>query len=108
MACGTGGYLRGISDKGPDLQQWLEYYRSSIVPLININYPCLIVVSCRDEILAAINSDSRNWLNAPWIVTEFYFYRRIVEAFKFFETGYDMFAKQKQVLFFGSSISTLL
>eukprot|EP01035_Chromulina_nebulosa_P028171 gene28171-37148_t len=71
LACGTGGYLRGISDKGPDLQQW-------------------------DEILAAINSDSRNWLNAPWIVTEFYFYRRIVEAFKFFETGYDMFAKQKQ------------
>ena len=52
----------------------------------------------RDEILAAIHADKRNWLNAPWVVAEFYFYRRIVEAFKFFETGYDMFAKQKQVL----------
>ena len=64
----------------------------------------------RDEILAAVNSDRRNWLNAPWIVAEFYFYRRIVEAFKFLETGYDMFAKQKQVrrtnYFFGNSIGS--
>ena len=22
LACGAGGFLRGISDKGPDLQQW--------------------------------------------------------------------------------------
>lgn len=53
---------------------------------------------CRDKILADIDDDKRNWLNAPWIVAEFYFYRRIVEAFKYFETGYDMFAKQKQAI----------
>jgi len=71
LLCGKNGYLRGLADKGPDLILW-------------------------DKILASIPDDERNWLNAPWVVTEFYFYRRIVEAFKYFETGYDMFAKQKQ------------
>ena len=65
-------------------------------PLSTSKFSSTYVMS-RDEILAAINADNRNWLNAPWVVAEFYFYRRIVEAFKFFETGYDMFAKQKQV-----------
>lgn len=94
LACGAGGFLRGISDKGPDLQQWLEYHLYFIVDSFFIE---VLYSVRRDEILAAVNSDRRNWLNAPWIVAEFYFYRRIVEAFKFFETGYDMFAKQKQV-----------
>jgi hypothetical protein len=84
-----------------------------------------------ETILWSIPMERRNWLNAPWIVTEFYFYRRIAgmyvfmhmhascccsfccstslcstsptpyhhqhtEAFKYFETGYDMFKKQKQ------------
>jgi hypothetical protein len=45
--------------------------------------------------LQSIPEQERNWLDGPWVVTEFYFYRRIVEAFRYFETGYDMFIKQK-------------
>ena len=48
-----------------------------------------------DKILATIPDDERNWLDAPWVITEFYLYRRVAEAFRFFETGYDMFVKQK-------------
>ena len=59
LECGTTGFLRGMSDKGPDLDLW-------------------------DQILMEIPMEKRNWLNAPWVVTEFYLYRRIVEAFKFF------------------------
>mmetsp|Transcript_3447 Transcript_3447/g.5373 ORF Transcript_3447/g.5373 Transcript_3447/m.5373 type:complete len:475 (-) Transcript_3447:659-2083(-) len=70
LECGTTGVLRGVFDGGPDIDTW-------------------------NEILYSIPEDSRNWLNAPWIITEFYFYRRIVEAFRFFETGYDMFVKPK-------------
>ena len=70
LECGKGGYLRGLSDKGPDLLVW-------------------------DKILATIPDDERNWLDAPWVITEFYLYRRVAEAFRFFETGYDMFVKQK-------------
>mmetsp|Transcript_10808 Transcript_10808/g.14027 ORF Transcript_10808/g.14027 Transcript_10808/m.14027 type:complete len:440 (-) Transcript_10808:312-1631(-) len=37
-----------------------------------------------------------NWLDAPWCVTEFYLYRRIMEAFAYFKTSYDPFESQKQ------------
>ena len=67
---GSTGFLRGLADQGPDVKLW-------------------------DQILRDIPEEKRNWLDAPWVVTEFYLYRRIAEAFKFFETGYDMFAKQK-------------
>ena len=70
LECGRGGFLRGLSDKGPDLLAW-------------------------DKILATIPDDERNWLDAPWVISEFYLYRRVAEAFRFFETGYDMFVKQK-------------
>ena len=70
LECGKVGYLRGLSDKGPDLLEW-------------------------DRILSSLKDEERNWLDAPWVISEFYFYRRIVEAFRYFETGYDMFAKQK-------------
>ena len=36
-----------------------------------------------------------NWLDAPWCVTEFYLYRRIMEALDYFNSGFDPFAKQK-------------
>jgi len=70
LKCGKSGYLRGIADSGPDLKEW-------------------------DNILNSIPSDDRNWLDAPWVISEFYLYRRIAEAFRFFETGYDPFIKQK-------------
>ena len=70
LECGKTGYLRGLSDKGPDLAAW-------------------------DKILSTLSDDERNWLDAPWVISEFYLYRRVAEAFRFFETGYDMFVKQK-------------
>lgn len=38
-----------------------------------------------------------NWLDAPWLVTEFYFYRRVAQAFQYFKTGYDCFSAQKRL-----------
>lgn len=70
LECGKTGYLRGLSDKGPDVATW-------------------------DKILATLTDDERNWLDAPWVLSEFYLYRRINEAFRYFETGYDMFVQQK-------------
>lgn len=70
LDCGTTGYLRDIIDGGPDVDTWRE-------------------------ILATQSESDRNWLDADWIVSEFYFYRRVAEAFRYFDTGYDFFAKQK-------------
>ena len=70
LECGREGILRGIVDGGPDIEVW-------------------------ERILGEVSSDERNWLDAPWVIAEFYFYRRIMEAFRFFETGYDPFTKQK-------------
>eukprot|EP01035_Chromulina_nebulosa_P017981 gene17981-23613_t len=67
---GKYGYLLGINDSGPDIDYW-------------------------SQTLNSIPDNERNWLDAPWIITEFYFYRRINEIFKYFETGYDMFIPQK-------------
>jgi hypothetical protein len=64
------GHLRGIADSGPDVELW-------------------------QGILTGIPDEKRNWRDAPWVVSEFYLYRRLVEAFKFFETGYDPFSRQK-------------
>jgi hypothetical protein len=71
LECGKGGVLRGLAEKvSPDTPTW-------------------------DAILRQIPEDERNWLDAPWVVSEFYLYRRVAEAFKYFETGYDCFKKQK-------------
>jgi hypothetical protein len=40
------------------------------------------------------------WLSAPWLVTEFFVYRRLIEAIGYWNEGtvgykYDPFAKQK-------------
>ena len=48
VECGQGGYLRGIYDGGPDIETW-------------------------NVILNAIQDSQRNWLDAPWVVSEFYF-----------------------------------
>ena len=70
LEAGTSGYLRDIIDNGPDVEEWRK-------------------------ILASQPEDSRNWLDADWVVAEFYFYRRVAEAFRYFETKYDFFQKQK-------------
>ena len=70
LKSGNTGYLRGISDSGEDVDVW-------------------------NSILADVPDDKRNWIDAPWALSEFYFYRRIIEAFKYFETGYDPFIGQK-------------
>jgi hypothetical protein len=70
LKAGSTGILRGIADEGSDVNLW-------------------------NDIVFNIPEDKRNWLNAPWLITEFYLYRRLAEAFRFFETGYDHFSSQK-------------
>lgn len=70
LKSGQSGYLMNIYDTGPDVNYWYNT-------------------------LEQIPDVERNWLDAPWIITEFYFYRKIASVFRYFETGYDMFAKQK-------------
>ncbi|CAN0170713.1 unnamed protein product, partial [Hapterophycus canaliculatus] len=41
-----------------------------------------------------------SWLETPWLYSEFYAYRRVVEAFSFFKTGesgVDPFMSQKML-----------
>lgn len=47
------------------------------------------------SLIEVIPSNCRNWLDAPWIITEFYLHRRVVEAFEYFEGGYDPYKIQK-------------
>jgi len=61
--------LRRIEDGGPDVETW-------------------------DAILAPYTESS--WLDAPWCVSEFYLYRRVIEAFKYFSTKADPFQSQKE------------
>ena len=70
LECGKTGYLRPICDGGPDSEIW-------------------------SDILSTIPEEERNWIDAPWVISEFYFYRRIMEAFNYFESNYDPFVKQK-------------
>lgn len=70
IEAGNTGYLRSIVDSGPDIAVW-------------------------DNILNSLNDSERNWLDSPWLISEFYFYRRITEAFRYFDTGYDFFTAQK-------------
>jgi hypothetical protein len=48
-----------------------------------------------NEILHSIPDAERNWLESPWIIAEFYFYRRLVDVFSFWSTSYDFFGQQK-------------
>lgn len=48
-----------------------------------------------DAILAPFLAARETWLTAPWLVAEFYFYRRVVSAVRWFDEGVDPFAKQK-------------
>lgn len=65
---------------------------SSLSPIQNDGGPD---VSVWGKIMAPYAKS--NWLDAPWLVTEFYFYRRIVQIFGYFQTGYDPFKDQKRL-----------
>jgi hypothetical protein len=52
--------LKPLQDTGPDVQVW-------------------------NTLIAGLSPN--NWLDAEWLISEFYFYRRIMEAVSFFETG---------------------
>lgn len=61
--------IRALLDQGaPDQRAWEEY----IQPYIG-----------------------QSWLDVPWFFVEHYFYRRIVEAVKYFQLGQDPFGYQK-------------
>eukprot|EP00793_Prasinoderma_coloniale_P000557 PRCOL_00003705-RA len=55
-------------DGGPDVQVWREIMEPHV---------------------------GTSWLDAPWVVSEFYLYRRILAAVEWFQTGFDPFQKQK-------------
>eukprot|EP00611_Tribonema_gayanum_P028977 TRINITY_DN7622_c0_g1_i1.p1 TRINITY_DN7622_c0_g1~~TRINITY_DN7622_c0_g1_i1.p1 ORF type:complete len:254 (-),score=83.00 TRINITY_DN7622_c0_g1_i1:548-1279(-) len=59
-------------DGGPDVREWNE---SIMAPYLG----------------------AANWLDAPWLYTEFYVYRRVAAAFAFFTTAYDPFDAQKRL-----------
>ena len=53
------------------------------------------------ELLKPFIENNDTWLTAPWMVTEFYVYRRLMQAIGYWTPGtpghlYDPFAKQKQ------------
>jgi uncharacterized protein with ATP-grasp and redox domains len=51
------------------------------------------------RILGSLPPERRTWQDSPWIIAEFYFYRRVIEAFSYFynkDGNFDMFEKQKQ------------
>lgn len=49
------------------------------------------------EILPPYVEAGKTWLSAPWAVTEFYFYRRVLEAVNYFSTKEDPFRLQKEL-----------
>ena len=59
--------LRLLED-GPDMERWNEL----------------------------LKRDPGTWLSAPWLLSEFYLYRRIASATGYFTTGFDVFRKSKQ------------
>lgn len=70
LAKGAEGVLENIQDEGDDMNDW-------------------------KLILESVEMSQRNWLQAPWIISEFYFYRRIMSCFSYFRTAHDPFRQQK-------------
>eukprot|EP00602_Paraphysomonas_sp_CaronLab_P002174 CAMPEP_0185027828 /NCGR_PEP_ID=MMETSP1103-20130426/13085_1 /TAXON_ID=36769 /ORGANISM="Paraphysomonas bandaiensis, Strain Caron Lab Isolate" /LENGTH=414 /DNA_ID=CAMNT_0027561973 /DNA_START=15 /DNA_END=1259 /DNA_ORIENTATION=- len=70
LESGSAGSLSGFEESSVDHNEW-------------------------QDILHNISCTERNWLDAPWIVSEFYFYRRVVDAVDYFSTSFDPFKQQK-------------
>lgn len=68
-----------IADGGPDQDYWnaqLEFHRGVTVSSSGVG--------------------AADWLNSAWLFSEFYFYRRVAEAFDHFGSGVDPFELQKR------------
>ena len=63
--------LRHVGGEGPDLETWRG-------------------------LLGEYVDGGKTWLDAPWLVTEFYLYRRVMEALDYFKSGVDPFVASKQ------------
>jgi len=48
------------------------------------------------ELLGEWVDKGATWLSAPWLITEFYFYRRVLEAVDWYQTQIDPFEQQKK------------
>lgn len=46
-------------------------------------------------LLGGLEEKERNWVDAPWIIGEYYFYRRVVQAVRYYADGFDPFATTK-------------
>jgi len=73
MGKGRDGVLVPITDDGSDSDIW-----NSLI--------------LTDKLATSVGSD---WLSSPWLISEFYFYRKVIEAFNYSHSKYDMFAIQK-------------
>lgn len=60
----------------------------------NAGAPAEEVAAWNERILAPFRECT--WLSAPWCVAEFYFYRRVAAAVRYFRTGRDPFRAQKE------------
>lgn len=47
------------------------------------------------EILPSERYEERNWMDAAWLTGEYYFYRRVAQAVRYYSTCYDPFAATK-------------
>jgi len=79
------------SGTSPEMEEW----KRILSPFINHPHPHTPTT------VSSTTSATDTWLSAPWLVTEFYLYRRLLEALGYFNPkspGYlwDPFAKQKR------------
>jgi hypothetical protein len=68
--------LRCIEDGAPDSERWRRILEEAAAG-------------------EQLEEQELTWYSAPWIVGEYYFYRRVAEAFGFFTSGYDPYAETK-------------
>jgi Damage-control phosphatase ARMT1-like domain len=82
LAAAAGTLLTPIADDGgPDVEHW------------------------NTVILAPSLEAGETWLSAPWSVSEFYFYRRLMTAIDYFREPVDPFASQKQLGLSSAAVS---
>jgi len=87
------------NDYPPDIVQALEAFREEIAsqPMRPLSEQALDVALWNRELTPHLG---KTWLEVPWYFAETYFYRRLLEAVRYFQPGpwegHDPFGKQKQ------------